>query len=153
MLYFDDEALFSGYYDLLKNRLDDYGFEHDFDIRLDSQDDIDYSAAQFPTVVFDLFGHATNTNATDFVGIDYVTRFSVQIDVFTSGLNKGKDGRSLANEIIKFFQEKQVVDGYYTRGLSVVSKQRTPNLNNDICRWTVMLSGKCDNLNKLILPR
>lgn len=153
MLKFDDEALFSSYYDLLEKRLREYEFDNNCDIDLYSQDDFDNSAAQFPTVVFDLFGHSTNTSATDFVAIDYVTPFSVQIDVFTSGLNKGKNGRNLANDIIQFFQEIQPVGEHFTRGLSVVSKQRTPNLNNDICRWTVMLSGKCDNLNKLILPR
>lgn len=57
MLKFDDEALFSSYYDLLEKRLREYEFDNDCDIDLYSQDDFDNSAAQFPTVVFDLFGH------------------------------------------------------------------------------------------------
>ena len=153
MLFFDDEALYSAYYELLAERLREYEFDLNFDIKLYSPDDIDNATTQFPAVSFDLFGHETNTNATDFVEIEYISRFSVQIDVYTSGLNRTKDGRNLANEIIKFFQEKRLVGEHYTRGLAVVQKRRTPSLNDDICRYTIMLTGKCDNRNKLILPR
>ena len=43
MLFFDDEALFSAYYDLLKTRLREYEFEHDCDINLYSPDEVDNS--------------------------------------------------------------------------------------------------------------
>lgn len=154
-LFFEDQKIYSAYFDHLKAVLKEYGKENKIKggIKLYSPDEINNSITQFPCVSFEIFGQQTNSNATDFIDIEYLSRFSVEINIYTSGLKRYENCLNICNMVIRALQEKMELGDYITRGLIVVEKTRTLSLNEDICRFTARLTGVCDNANKIILPR
>lgn len=153
---FNDEAIYAAYYTLLKNDLQNYSKAHKIKtgVKLYSPDEVSNTTTQFPCVSFEIFGHETVESAADLCGIDYYTRFSVEVNVYTKGKNKYSNCLNLANAIIKSLQDPVYMDKeYLTKGLLVREKTRTPYLDNEICRFTIRLSGMCDNVNKIIQPR
>ena len=153
-LFFDDEKIYDGFSKRLKDRLDEYTLWNDSeDITVLSPDDVDFSQTSFPCVTFELFGQRTEPIATDYEEIEYYSYFSVEVDIYTTNANKYRNALAISNEIVKLFQEKMVVGGYYSRGLIVEQKERVMSPNDELCRFIVRMSGKADNRNKLILPR
>ena len=153
-IFFDDEKVFESFFNKLKKRLDDFSLDQGIDdIFLLSPDDVDFFEPQFPCVSLEVCDPTTMVGASDYEEIEYYTLFAVELNVYTVNANKYKLGLAISNEIVRFFQEKMVVGGYYSRGLLLNTKTRTMSPNEELCRFVIRLSGKADNRNKLILPQ
>lgn len=82
--------------------------------------------------------------------IQRYTGFRVTIDVYTSGKNKILKNKTLCNEIIKIMQSNGQLPHYYCRGLSFDSNREVASFVDDCYRRVIVMSGLCDNKQKLI---
>lgn len=105
--------------------------------------DVDLPAVDFQII------ESTTINTDDEQNHRY-SEFSVNINVYTSGKNKVLKNRKLCNEIIKTLQSNGAMEHYYCRGLVLESNNDFNGIVDDCYRRTIIMSGLCDNENKLI---
>lgn len=101
-----------------------------------------------PAVTLSLF-QSESINSDDYQ-IQQHTPFTVEINVYTSGLNKVRKNRQICNIIIAIMQSNGELPNYYCRGLKLEENDERGTLLDSAYRRVIRMSGLCDNNQKLI---
>lgn len=86
----------------------------------------------------------------DDIEIQRYTPFLVEINVYTSGIDRVKNNNYLCNKIICYLQSNGQLPNYYCRGLRLDENREVNSIIESAYRRVLRFSGLCDNKQKLI---
>lgn len=149
-LIFNDEEVEDDFRWLLKQRFaeDDAIALYKKEINFIPMDAEIKGKVDLPAVTFSLF--QSESLFPDDEQLQRNTPFSVEINVYTNGLNKVRKNKQLCNMIIAIMQSNGELPNYYCRGLKLESNNEVGTLIDSAYRRVIRMSGLCDNQQKLI---
>lgn len=155
-LYFDDVDFDKAIRRLVKSRLAEDDIDEMFGkevklLTLDAQNDI--TKAKLPAIYLQVVNPTPYEMTQEDIQIQAHTRFTVEINVYTSGKNQKVNNMKLCNILIRLMQSNGYIgthDDYYVRGLKLQENTEVSSLVADTTRRVMRFSGVCDNRTNLI---
>lgn len=155
-LYFDDVNFDKAIRRLVKSRLAEDDIDEMFGkevklLTLDAQNDI--TKAKLPAVTLQVVNPTPYEMTQEDIQIQAHTRFTVEINVYTSGKNQKIQNMKLCNILLRLMQSNGYIgahDDYYVRGLKLQENTEVSSLVADTTRRVMRFSGVCDNRTHLI---
>jgi hypothetical protein len=109
--------------------------------------------SEFPAILLTIVDDGAKIDTIDDSQVQPFSNFTVEIEIYTSGLTKRGDSLKLSKAVKDALQTTKQLTSYYNRGLKLLQDRELSSLIDGVTRRQLRFNAVCDNERKYIYTK